>query len=60
MTPGLEYSYFSFFPDLAGSEAERRGVLNREALLGRVLSRPPEFVALTREGADFFLERAST
>jgi hypothetical protein len=52
VTPGLEYSYFSFFPDLAGSEAERRGVLNREALLERLLSRPPEFVAFTREGSE--------
>jgi hypothetical protein len=55
VTPGLEYSYFSFFPAMPESEAARRGVLNRDALLARLSSHPPELVALTREGADRIL-----
>jgi len=52
VTPGLEYSYFSFFPDLEGNEAGERGVLNRAALLARIAAGTPEFVAFTREGAE--------
>lgn len=44
--PGLEYSVFSFFPELPSAEAERRGVLNRELLAQRVAAQRPEILAL--------------
>jgi len=44
---GLEYSYFSFFPELTFSEAEEHGVLNRRRLMGRIEQDGPEFIALT-------------
>ncbi len=44
---GLEYSYFSFFPDLPPAEARARGVLNRRMLLDRLGRDLPEYVALT-------------
>jgi len=50
--PGLEYSFFSFFPQLSQSEAQQRGVLNRQLLLDHLQRDPPEFVALTWRAVD--------
>jgi hypothetical protein len=50
--PGLEYSFFSFFPDLSTAEAKRRGVLNRSLLVSRVEDGRPDFVLLTRRAID--------
>jgi hypothetical protein len=47
LTPGLEYSLFSFFPGLSSREASVHGVLNAELLNERLVQSPPEFVALT-------------
>jgi hypothetical protein len=49
--PGLEYSRFSFFPELPDAEARRHGVLNRRLLRQRILEEPPDALALTREAA---------
>ncbi len=51
VTPGLEYSYFSFFPEMSVRDARARGVLNRELLLFGLRSDPPEYVALTHRAA---------
>ncbi len=51
VTAGLEYSYFSYFPDMSDSHAREHGVLNRKLLLEGLRGDPPEYVALTREGA---------
>jgi len=52
VTPGLEYSYFSFFPDMTVAQARRHGVLNRRLLLRGLRRQPPEYVALTRPGIE--------
>jgi len=44
---GLEYSRFSFFPDMPDAEALRWGVLNRRLLRQRLRDDPPEVLALT-------------
>ena len=54
--PGLEYSYFSLFPHISSSEAERYGVLNKSRLSERMRLDPPEFVALTWRALDFINE----
>jgi len=46
VVPGLEYSYFSYFAELAGDEARRLGVTNLEALRAHVASDPPELIVL--------------
>jgi hypothetical protein len=51
VTPGLEYSYFSFFPEMPVRDARVHGVLNRQLLLFGLRSDPPEYVALTRRAA---------
>jgi hypothetical protein len=51
VTPGLEYSYFSFFPDMLFRDARDRGVLNRQLLLYGLRSDPPEYVAVTHRAA---------
>jgi hypothetical protein len=45
--PGLEYSFFSFFPELSVAEAEEYGVLNQRRLNQRIEQDGPEFIALT-------------
>ena len=47
VTPGLEYSLFSFFPQFSSEEARAHGVLNGDLLNEALLRSPPEFVALT-------------
>jgi hypothetical protein len=50
--PGLEYSFFSYFPDLPNDEAARLGVLNRAAILESLEAGRPEFVLLTTEAVE--------
>jgi hypothetical protein len=50
--PGLEYSYFSFFPDLPHAEARAHGVLNRRLLLDGLRRDSPEYVALTARAVE--------
>jgi len=47
LLPGLEYSYFSFFPDATTQEAETLGVINRELLYQRVAEILPELIVLS-------------
>jgi hypothetical protein len=47
VTPGLEYSHFSFFRELSNSDARAHGVLNQQLLVADLSRDPPEFVALT-------------
>ncbi len=50
--PGLEYSYFSFFPSLSRKEASAHGVLNAGLLAEHLRRGKPEFVALTWPAVD--------
>jgi hypothetical protein len=50
VTPGLEYSLFSFFPLYSAQEARMRGVLNTDLLIEHLVRDSPEFVALTWSG----------
>jgi len=57
VTPGLEYSYFSFFPVMSSARAREHGVLNRQLLQDRLRIDRPEYVALTREDAKRIMGR---
>jgi hypothetical protein len=46
LLPGLEYSFFSYFPDLGDDEAEARGVLNRSRLVSRIREIRPALIVL--------------
>jgi hypothetical protein len=46
--PGLEYSVFSYFPDMSTAEADRRGVLNRTLLNQRLVEFLPELIVIER------------
>jgi len=46
LVPGLEYSHFSYFPDLSDEEARAHHVLNRAALLDHLERGQPDFVVL--------------
>jgi hypothetical protein len=50
VTPGLEYSLFSFFPLYSEQEAHKYGVLNSGLLIEHLVEDSPEFVALTWSG----------
>lgn len=52
VTPGLEYSYFSFFPALPTEQARAHGVLNSVLLTEELKRDRPEFVALTWTAVD--------
>jgi len=53
--PGLEYSFFSFFPDLPSEDARAHGVLNRAALIEHLERGRPDFVALTADAVEKIL-----
>jgi len=46
LLPGLEYSHFSYFPQLTPEEAAARGVLDFERLREQVAAHPPDWIAL--------------
>jgi hypothetical protein len=50
--PGLEYSSFSFFPDLPDDEAAKHGVLNRDSIERSLERGQPEFVLLTDDAVE--------
>jgi len=52
LMPGLEYSFFSFFPQLSLEEAEQHGVMNQERLLASLERDPPEFIVLTTKAVE--------
>jgi len=56
--PGLEYSFFSFFPEMPDAEAEVHGVLTRSLLIDRIERDRPEFVALTSRAVEQITQRA--
>lgn len=46
VVPGLEYSFFAWFPDLPTEQARRRHLVNLETLRARVAASPPALIAL--------------
>lgn len=60
VVPGLEYSFFSCFPDLPPAEASKHGVLKRALLLESFDLNPPEFVLLTARAVELILEQPRT
>ena len=51
--PGLEYSFFSYVPELNSREATANHILNQELLVRNLRNAPPEFVVLNRRAVNW-------